>query len=198
MSTLETENFSSPEALDQPPIVLTNSPEGREIIDRIQHSPDPIEDSQPVWDLRQSPRDEAKNSLQKRFFLSTAQLKLGEPAAVVKSHDAAHPINVPTRLVVDAQSFMSWAGRGPGVNKTISTDEGYKTLPSLDVMRLYATKNTTPPPIKEMDMFIQPNGKVFFSSGKDGAHRTGAAILSGRQNIDAYSLRVWPVPEDIL
>jgi hypothetical protein len=177
---------------------MADSPAGRQLIEEISQSPDPVEDAQPAQDLTSRPDEVIQDNLRKRFFMGTKNIKQGQPTAVVKSADVTRPINVPTRLLVDAEGFMGWTGRPPGVKKTISTNEGYQTLNSFDVIKKYAAMDTSPPPLKEMDMFVQPDGKIFFSSGGDGAHRTGAAVLKGESNIDTYSIRVWPMSENLL
>lgn len=81
---------------------------------------------------------------------------------------------VPTGMFVTAMGLDSWEGRAPGSKK-----DG---LPSKEVIKDYASRETTPPPLDHVSAYILPDGRVFFRS--DSSHRTAAAILRGDPYIE--------------
>lgn len=184
--TLTPQNQS--EAVKTVPEVDTGDIEGQLVLEQLYSSPELVAGHS---DLSL----QGHEALQRKLFLNTSGLKGERPDVIVNAADFREPIEVPLDLVVDAQSFMSWEGRGAKVNKTIMTDEGYSTLPSREVIARYAGMQGDAPVIPEFDMFVQPDGKVFLANSNDGSHRLAAAVFNGRKTVPTLSLRVRHIPD---
>lgn len=206
MSTAETLDFSSKEDTPASPVrIKADSELGLAVLAEIKRSP-PLTVvghgfSAPELDPRQNiahlPDELVQRRLQKKLFRATDDLKDRPVEAVITATSADQPIEVPLDHVIDAQSFIDWMGRAPGVKKTRSTNEGYVTESSFDTIRHYASLSTKIPPISSMEMFVQPDGKVFFNNDDDGSHRLAAAVVKGQESVPAYSLRLRRLQEDI-
>ena len=82
-------------------------------------------------------------------------------------------IDVALGMFVSAESFESWQGRPEGVLK-----DGQS---SRDVIDQYASLQTDPPPIEDLEGFLLPDGRVYFKS--KNSHRVAAAIKRGDSHI---------------
>ncbi len=187
--TLSTKVRTPELSVSKPAEVFAQAPEAQTILGRLYNA-------EPLTDEPEIPLSGLER-LRKKLFLATTNLKNGPPDVIVNASNHEEPIQVPLDLVVDAQGFVSWEGRGAKVNKTIMTDEGYKTLPSREVIELYASMGKNAPIIPAFDLFIQLDGKIFLANSNDGSHRLAAAILRGDKSVPTLSLRVRQLDENI-
>ncbi|HZP55765.1 MAG TPA: hypothetical protein VFB03_03275 [Candidatus Saccharimonadales bacterium] len=206
---VETLELASPvPAYQEPEVVTTDTLEAQDLLSRIATA-DPLNAD---WERMRSNlsgflmRDwefESDNTvrqlLELRNFVNTQFLNRGRADVVISVADASQPIDIPTDLVMGTQGFDSWAGRAPRHLKDTKFKDGTSAnIPSIKAIKHYASRTTPMPPIKEMDMFIQPDGQIFFSSTNDGEHRLASAILRGDPNIKTYSIRVRHLNHDVL
>lgn len=190
----------APEAIAHPPsdpeVLSADSEEGKKILELVRDAPRLNPHDQEGSNGRGQLSDE--EFLGRKLFVRTHFLRNQPVDVVVKCPRPDEPISIPLDLVVDSEGFTSWQGRGANVKKTVSTDEGYLEDLSFNIIRGYATRTSPAPALKTMEMYVQPNGVIFFSNISDGSHRIGAAILRGDQSIPTYNLRVRYLQEDFI
>lgn len=177
----------------RPPEVATDSEQAQLLLKAIYDAPPLTENSQIDQQLK------GREALENKLYFNTEHFNQIPVELVIRAQDHKSPIQLPMDLVVGAEGFVSWiVGRSGKDSKTISTEGGYQTLPSIDVIKKYADMDpATRPTIPEFFMYIQPNGKVFFVNSNDGSHRLGAAVYNGETSIATESLRVRYLDEDI-
>ncbi len=108
---------------------------------------------------------------------------------VIKPGDKT-TLAVPANIFINAAGFDSWLGRHGTGKYYGSTQYGWKEGSSMEAMKHYAGLPSDLPPIHEAVIYVQPNGKIFASNGEGDSHRIGAALLRGKDNIQAESLRI--------
>lgn len=108
------------------------------------------------------------------------------------------PLTIPLDLVVYASGFKNWQGRDKYTLKDWSSKYGYGTTHSFTVIKHYAGLPTEIPPVSEMNMYIQPDKKVFFDNGDGDSHRIAAAVLRGDTSIKAENLQVYQLSKNYI
>lgn len=108
------------------------------------------------------------------------------------------PLEVPTNLMMYAEGFTSWQGRGEGHEQTAKSEYGQETMSSLDVIRHYAGLSTEIPPVDEIRVYVQPDGKVFCDNNTGDSHRIAAAMLRGQQSIKADNITFISLNKNVL
>ncbi|HVV66597.1 MAG TPA: hypothetical protein VHB72_00805 [Candidatus Saccharimonadales bacterium] len=99
----------------------------------------------------------------------------------------------PTGLIVSAQGFGSWQGRGwrgQSGKRPQSKFDMPVSSSSHNTIKHYAALPTELPPVDELRVFVQPDGTVFADNGAGDSHRIAAAILRGQQDIQAKRLSI--------
>ena len=145
--------------------------------------------------------DEVEAYLNGKRFFNTGLISSGHMTKVfeISAPNRSQHIKVPLDLVVNAKGFESWKGRGERNTKSwYSRLYGGGESKSIDVMQHYAGLSTDLPPVTEMIMFIQPNGKVFFDNCGGDSHRISAAILRGNEFIETLQVYAYKLSEDYL
>lgn len=82
-------------------------------------------------------------------------------------------VQIPLGMLVSAESFESWKGRPEGILKD--------RRPSQEVISDYAERQSTPPPLDDVNGYLLPDGRIYFKS--NNAHRTAAAIKRGDSHV---------------
>lgn len=181
----------SQEELVKPKVITSDSEEAQKLFNLLASAPDlsGSEEGMVLPPILPDTDDEAvRHYLRRRPFTNTTPLNGNPVDLIITAAKNDEPIQVPVRLIADADGFLSWEGRN--AQKTRSTNTGYVTEPSYNVIKHYAMLPTEAPPIKEMKVYIQPDGKIFFRNIGDGSHRLAAAILKGNSTVPTYSLEV--------
>ncbi len=140
------------------------------------------------------------NYLKDRLFFNTSHIPYDSKKEIGEV-SSDEPIKIPLDLVVYAEGFADWRGRKTG-EKTWNIRSGDTNLngemKSLDVIKLYAGSPSEIPGVGFMQMYMQPNGKVFFDNGAGDSHRIAAAILRGEKYIDTKFVIVYQLDEDYI
>ena len=143
--------------------------------------------------------------LQNKLFFNTSRLLLYEEdnkILEISATEQSGPIKIPIDLIVFAYGFVDWNGRHRSYGKdwqVLNNGKSfYGTMSSINVAKLYAGTPTELPAVGKMIMYIQPDGKVFFSNGGGDSHRIASAILRGNKNIDTKYLTVYKLKRNYL
>lgn len=138
--------------------------------------------------------------LKNRLFFNTSHIPYDSKKEVGEV-SSDEPIQIPLDLVVYAEGFADWRGRKSG-EKSWNIKSGEKNLDgamsSLDVIKLYAGTPSKIPQVGFMQMYIQPDKKVFFDNGAGDSHRIAAAILRGEKYIETKFVIVYQLDEDYI
>jgi hypothetical protein len=132
------------------------------------------------------PDKEIESFLESKLFLDTDAIPFADKTEVLEvdrkwSEDT---IKIPIDLVVCAAGFVNWTGRSKDKTKTWVSRYGDQETTSLDVIKHYASLSTPLPEVRMVNMYIQPDGKVFFNNGSGDSHRIAAAMLRGEETIE--------------
>lgn len=156
------------------------------------------ENTHKIWDYV-SP-EVVDTYLKEKFFFNTSHIPYDSKDEIGEVF-LDEPLNIPLDLVVSAAGFADCRGRNSG-EKTWNIKSGqtnlYGAMKSQDVIKLYAGTPSVIPPVSNMQMFIQPDGKVFFDNGGGDSHRIAAAILRGEKEIGVKSVIVYRLDEDYI
>lgn len=142
----------------------------------------------PPTELVKPTEEDYVTYLNKKPFIPHSVLRRNittDSPEIFLTHKGEQPYAIPIANVVSAGSMESWAGRGPnglGDKAYIKRDGSHVTGRSIDAIMDYAERETAPPPVEEIDGFIQPDGRVIFSVPNSN-HRTAAAIARGQEAI---------------
>lgn len=137
------------------------------------------------------PDEVVREYLEARTFFDTYQARRNaeDTRSLVIDTDPETPLEIPLDLIVDATGFDSWLGRegyGSGKNVSGQYQEQYDNqIPSLDVIKHYASLPSELPPVGTINLYIQPNGVIFGDNNSGDSHRIAAAILRGDTTIKA-------------
>lgn len=82
-------------------------------------------------------------------------------------------VEIPLGMFVSAESFESWKGRPEGILKDRRSSQ--------EVISDYAERQSTPPPLDDVNGYLLPDGRIYFKS--NNAHRTAAAIKRGDSHV---------------
>jgi len=137
-------------------------------------------------------------------FLGRASNRSGYGVNIKADKDK--PIDVPLGLVVNVQGFESWLGRGSRGSEVMDrrldidgTSHAKRVqMTSFDLIKHYAGLKTQIPPVGEMRIFVQPDGKVIADNGSGDSHRLAAAVLKGQPSIPAESVQVYLLKENFI
>jgi len=101
---------------------------------------------------------------------------------------------IPAKLFVGAAGFSSWHGREDhygnlGQGDKMS-DQG--RMSSIDTIMSYAGRPTEVPSVGAVEVYVQPDGEIFATNNAGGgdSHRISAAILRGKEYIEANNLKI--------
>jgi hypothetical protein len=147
---------------------------------------------------------EVEEYLSAKLFFDTSIIPRDslKELAEVRANSPHEGIKVPLDLVVNATGFEDWRGRPEGVEKQWSVKSGNErisgTMDSLNVIKMYAGTPSKLPAAGVMQMYIQPNRKVFFDNYNGDSHRIAAAILRGENDIEANCVIVYQIDTDYL
>jgi hypothetical protein len=128
-----------------------------------------------------------KDYLESRLMISSDYMRLDGNRISIRSDEESGPFAIPTSLFVSADGFESWAGRGEGINQVQQSTYGTESMSSINVMKHYASLETEIPPIGQVKVFVQPDGRMFATNDAD-SHRIGAALLRVDTTIHADSV----------
>lgn len=127
-------------------------------------------------------REDFKRYLEGKRFIDYDRIKhsLASERHLQLWPDQDKPFEIPVTNIVSAGSIESWAGRDRGEgDKTYTKSSGeHVTGRSLDAIIDYAKRESSLPPLDEVDAFVQPNGMIIYVSPSSN-HRTAAAIARG-------------------
>jgi len=141
---------------------------------------------------------EIEEYLKSKFFFNTMKLDFNNNGVskiftINKKGDAL--LKIPLDLITCAAGFKDWSGRDKDVSKAFDSkySEYYSSskMLSLNVIKHYASLPSKLPPVEIVNMFVQPDSKVFFDNNAGDSHRIAAAILRGDSEIDAENLVVY-------
>lgn len=110
-----------------------------------------------------------------------------EEGSVILNANKEKAFEVPLNLIVRAAGFDSWHGRNRH-GKSWESAYGDGEMNSLDVIKHYAGLPTELPPVSEIRVMIQPDGRILCDNGEGDSHRIAAAILRGDKTIKTTSL----------
>ncbi|MEN9649622.1 MAG: hypothetical protein RL094_589 [Candidatus Parcubacteria bacterium] len=184
----------------------------REFKDFIAHAPavSPVDRSKaPFKDYSQNTKkswqyvtpEEVDQYLGEKFFFDTNDIPYEEKVSLGEIDISAGEecIQIPLDLVVHAAGFKDWRGRGENVGKVwvseFGISEGSK---SVDAIKHYAGLSTDIPRVTRVNMYRQPDGKVYFSNGGGDSHRIAAAILRGCECIETTRVGLYDVKENYI
>lgn len=128
---------------------------------------------------------EIKSYLESVPFLPEVPVEKG--TVIISSADG-QPFDVPLSLIKHAAGFESWKGR-EAATKSWDSEYGAGKMSSLDVIKHYAGLSTELPPVGEIRVFVQPDGKIYCDNGSGDSHRIAAALLRGDGSIKAKNLQ---------
>ena len=126
-----------------------------------------------------------RSYLEARKFVSHVDSELGR--VCITPAKAGELFEVPLSLVVGAADFDSWSGSAR-TDKSWNSTYGNGEMTSLDVVKHYAALPTELPPVSEMRIIIQPDGKILCDNGEGDSHRIAAAILRGDKTLKVTNL----------
>jgi hypothetical protein len=208
MSTLEHLPQTPIEVSTRTEAIPSDDPLAEELLSRLNNSPRLNTDWEDIRHVvakhvhngwAKEPSDLVSKMLEQRYFLDTQPINRTEkPKIKIKAANSETPIEIPVDLIVGAQGFASWAGRSEHHLKHLVHDGLSQNVPSLDAIKYFASLDTPAPPVKDMEMYLQPNGKVFLSNHHDGSHRIAAAILRGDKTLPTYNISIHSLETDYI
>ncbi len=151
--------------------------------------------------------EQIQDYLKNKIFFDTMDIKAQglERIFEIKKSQENGPVKIPLNQVVCAAGFVDWRGRDPDHTKSfiskyfrLGRNKGSNEMSSLNVIKHYANLSTELPPVSQMNMYIQPDGKVFFDNAGGDSHRIAAAILRGQEFINAENVYVYKIDENYL
>jgi hypothetical protein len=159
---------------------------------------DYAQNTQESWNM--IPPEEVDEYLKQKLFFNTSHIPYDSKKEIGEV-SSDEPIKIPLDLIVYAEGFSDWRGRKSG-EKSWNIKSGEKKLDgamaSLNVIKLYAGTPSEIPEVGFMQMYIQPNKKVFFDNGAGDSHRIAAAILRGDKYIETKFVIVYQLDEDYI
>lgn len=150
-------------------------------------------------EVRNSDGDQIVDRLRRQPFMSTSEIdKRLDPSASQLEIHLSKPFEVPAHMIMTAEGMDSWLGRGEdGAGEKSAGEEG--SASSLDQIVEYAGRDTPIPPVEAMNMYVQPNGVVFYGLTGQGAHRTAAKVLRSDSPIKVSDrIKVVSLHENVL
>lgn len=144
--------------------------------------------------------DEIETYLGKKLFFDTEQIDCEsmDKVAETNNYDNEKPLQIPVDLIVNAAGFESWMGREVSSNKTWKSPYGYGEAKSFEIIKHYAGLPTELPPVGTVQMYVQPNGKIFFDNNSGDSHRIAAAILRGKKYIEATNVIIYKLSKNYI
>lgn len=135
--------------------------------------------------------------MKSRLFFETDGITYDTNKIVIEA-GTADGIDVPLDMFVYASGFKSWAVGNTGKPILQESEYGSYDTRSIDVMKHYAALPSVLPPINTVNVYVQPNGKIFADNANGGSHRLGAAILRGDSTVKANEVRVVTVKRNYI
>ena len=139
-----------------------------------------------------------KDYLSARPFMDTSHMRLDGNKIRIRSETKNDSFAIPASLFVSAASFESWTGRREGIGKAWSSLYGYGDTTSLNVMKHYASLETELPPVEFVNVYVQPDGRMFADNDAGDSHRIGAAFLRGDTSVKAENVNFVMLDRNIL
>lgn len=148
------------------------------------------------------PDQAVRDFLSKRLFVDTEDMDLEGASVRINKGQQNEPFSVDASLFVCAAGFETWRGRGDGPYDkkewTSKYGSGGHNSTSLDTIKHYASLTTELPSVDHINIFVQPNGKMFANNGAGDSHRIAAAFLRGDKTIKADNVEFVKLDKDIL
>jgi len=160
---------------------------------------DYLENTREKWKYVKA--EEVASYLDSKFFFDTGLISYRDISKVFSLYDPSEEqrIKIPLDLVVNAKGFEDWKGRdSKKYTKNWYSIYGGGDSKSLDVIKHYAGLSTDLPPVTQMLMFIQPDGKVFFDNCSGDSHRMAAAILRGSEFVETLEVEAYLLNKNYL
>lgn len=111
-------------------------------------------------------------------------------------------IDIPLNIIVSAAGLDSWLGReGYGSGKDVRGRYSKlydRKIPSLDVVKHYASLPSELPSVSGINLYIQPDGVIFADNGEGDSHRIAAAMLRGQKTIKADQITIRCVDQNFI
>ena len=139
-----------------------------------------------------------KDYLEERLYVDTSRMMLDGNRVGIRGNSKNKLFNVPASLFVSAAGFESWKGRRQGVGKAWSSKYGHNETTSLNVMKHYASLETELPAVELVNVYVQPDGRMFADNDAGDSHRIGAAFLRGDTAVKAESINFVMLDHNIL
>ena len=186
--------------------VYADSPEGGLLINALQSETgiNPLNDQAPFMDYNSNtaeawkyvPEAAIKDYLDSFHFIND-KMRLEGNMVLLRNDQHSDPFVIPTSLFASAPGFESWSGRDDANGKVWNSPYGSDVSSSIDVMRHYASLPTELPPLESINIYVQPDGRLFVADS-GGSHRTAAAFLRGDTTIKSKSVDFVMLDHNIL
>ena len=148
------------------------------------------------------PDQVVRGFLDKRPFFDTDDMELSGNRVRINHEPDSDPFFVDSSIFVCASGFESWRGRGDGIDgkKEWSSKygEGGPDSTSLDTIKHYASLTTDLPPVDKVNIYVQPNGRMFANNDIEDSHRIAAAFLRGDKTIKANNIEFIKLDKNII
>jgi hypothetical protein len=157
------------------------------------------ENTRERWQYIQA--DEVDEYLRKKFFFDVNNIPFEDKISVgeIDISDTNSHIQVPLDLFVYAAGFKDWRGRGEDTGKTWISEFGIgHDSKSIDAIKHYTGLSTKLPGVGRVNMYRQPDGKVYFSNSSGDSHRISAAILRGCEFIETSRVSMYDVQKNYI
>jgi hypothetical protein len=106
-------------------------------------------------------------------------------------------IKIPAEMFVYAKGFSSWLGRNDGEGAKFNS-KSQSPSTSLEVIKHYAGAPSGLPPVSHVQIYIQPDGRVFADNDGGDSHRLAAAILRGKEQVLAKSISIRVLDKNVM
>lgn len=145
--------------------------------------------------------DEIDSYLKEKFFFDVNDIPFEDKVGVgeIDISNTDQFVKVPLDLVVFAAGFKDWRGRGENTGKTYVSKFGISfESKSIDAIKHYANLSTDLPEVGRVNMYKQPDGKVYFSNSAGDSHRISAAILRGCEFVETSRVGIYEVKKNYI
>lgn len=144
--------------------------------------------------------DDVELYLLQKFFFDVNDIPFEDKvsAGEIDFSDTGQQIKIPLDLVIYAAGFKDWRGRGEDVGKTWISKFGSGELKSHEVLKHYAGLSTELPGVARVNMYRQPDGKIYFSNASGDSHRISASILRGCEFIETSRVSIYDVQKNYI
>jgi hypothetical protein len=188
-------------------LIYAHSPETELLLGALQSEPgiNPLNDQAPFVDYKLNtsevwkyvPNEAIKDYLDSFNFIDE-KMRLEGKSVLLKGDRAGDSFAIPSSLFASMPGFKSWSGRNDTNSKGWNSDYGSDVANSIDVMKHYASLPTELPSLDLVNVYVQPDGRIFAKNHSDGSHRIGAAFLRGDKTVKTYDVNFVMLERNIL